>query len=104
MTILNLLCRVCAGFVHGFVQGFSECKSLIFQTLKHFVHGVHGIARTYACGCVRVCAHTHTCAYTRMHKPCTLCTQSYFSFKNNGIDVFKTVHKLCTNPAHCARF
>ena len=104
MTFLEFLYRVCAGSVHGFVQGLSECEGLIFQALKHFVHGVHSNARTYACRRVRVCAHTHTCAYMRMHKPCTPCTYSYFSFKNNGISLFKTMHELCANPAQCARF
>ena len=104
MTFLEFLCRVCAGSVHGFVQGLLDCNSLIFQALKHFVHGVHSNARTYACRRVRVCAHTHTCAYMRMHKPCTPCTYSYFSFKNNGISLFKTMHELCANPAQCARF
>ena len=99
MTFLEFLCRVCAWSVHGFVQGLLDCNSLIFQAFKHFVHGVHSNARTYACECVRVCAHTHTCAYMRMQKPCTLCTHSNFSFENNGLKVFKTVNKLFTNPA-----
>ena len=99
MTFLNILCRVCAWFVHSFVQGLFACKSPIFRASRYFVHGVHSNARTYACGRVRVCAHTHTYAYTRMHKPCTLCTFSYFPLKNNGIKVFKTVNKLFTNPA-----
>ena len=90
MTFFVFLCTVCERFVHGFVQGLFKRKCEIFQGLRAFVHGV--------------CAHTHTCAYMRMHKPCTPCTHSYFSFKNNGISVFKTMHKLCTNPAHCARF
>lgn len=104
MTFSTFLCTVCERFVHGFVQSLFECASLIFQALRHFVHGVHSIARTYACERVRVCAHTHTCAHMRMHKPCTPCTHSYFSFKNNGISLFKTMHKLCTNPAHCVQF
>lgn len=104
MTFFVFLCTVCERFVHGFVQGLFERKYVIFQGVRTFVHGVHANARTYVYGRVRVCAHTHTCAYMRMHKPCTPCTHSYFSFKNNGISVFKTMHKLCTNPAHCARF
>lgn len=104
MTFWKFLCRVCAGSVRSFVQGLFECASLIFQALRHFVHGVHSNARTYACERVRVCAHTHTGAHMRMHKPCTPCTHSYFSFKNNGISLFKTMHELCTNPAQCARF
>lgn len=104
MTFSAFLCRVCERSVHGFVHGLFECENVIFQALKHFVHGVHTNARTYMRKRVRICAHAHTCAHMRMHKPYTLCTLSSFSFKNNGIDVFKTLHKLCTNPAHCARF
>ena len=104
MTFFVFLCTVCERFVHGFVRGLSKCKSLIFAGLRYFVHGVHGNARTYAYRRVRVYAHTHTCAYMRMHKPCTPCTHSYFSLKNNGISLFKTMHKLCTNTAQCARF
>lgn len=104
MTFSTFLCTVCERFVHSFVQSLFECASQIFQALRHFVHGVHSIARTYACERVRVCAHTHTCAHMRMHKPCTPCTHSYFSFKNNGISLLKTMHKLCTNTAQCARF
>ena len=104
MTFFAFLCTVCERFVHGFVQGLFERNSVIFQEMRAFVHGVHANARTYAYRRVCVCAHTHTCAYTRMHKPCTPCTHSYFSFKNNGISLFETMHKLCTNPTHCARF
>lgn len=103
MTFSNVLCRVCVWFVYSFVQGLFACKSQIFQASRYFVHCVHSDARTYACGRVCVCAHTHTCAYTRMHKPCTFGTHSYFSLKNNGIDVFKTVLKLCINLAHRAQ-
>lgn len=99
MTFLEFLCRVCAGFVRSLVQGLKERESPIFRSLNDFVHGVHTNARTYASRRVRVCAHTHTCAYMRMQKPCTPCTHSYFSFENNGIKVFKTVNKLFTNPA-----
>lgn len=104
MTFLKFLCTVCAGFVRSLVRGLKERESPIFQSLNDFVHGVHTNARTYASGRVRVCAHTHTCAYMRMQKPCTPCTISYFSFKNNGISLFKTMHELCTNHAQCARF
>lgn len=104
MTFWEFLCRVCAGSVRSFVQGLSEHENLIFQALKHFVHSVHSNARTYAYRRVRVCVHTHMRVYMRMHKPCTPCTHSYFSFKNNGISLFKTMHELCTNPAQYARF
>lgn len=104
MTFFVFLCTVCERFVHSFVKGLFERKYVTFQVLIAFVHDVHANARTYACGRVRVCAHTYTCAYTRMYKPCTLCTHSKFSLKNNGIDVLRTVHKLCTNPAHCAQY
>ena len=99
MTFLEFLCTVCAGFVRSLVQGLKERESPIFQSLNDFVHGVHTNARTYAGRRVRVCAHTHTCAYMRMQNPCTPCTHSNFSIKNNGIKVFKTVNKLFTNPA-----
>ena len=93
MTFSTFLCTVCERFVHGFVQSLFECASLIFQALRHFVHGVHSIARTYACERVRVCAHTHTCAHMRMHKPCTPCTHSYFSFKNKSVEDYPIVNK-----------
>lgn len=104
MIFLEFLCRVCAGSVHSFVRGLSQHENLFFQALKHFVHGVHSNARTYAYRRVRACVHTHMRAYMRMHKPCTPCTHSNFSFKNNGISLFKTMHELCTNLAQCARF
>lgn len=104
MTFLLFLCRVCSWFVRGIVQGLKSTEIPCFQGLRDFVHGVHANARTYACRRVRACVHTHMRIYVRMHKPRTPCTHSYFSFKNNGISLFKTMHELCTNHAQCARF
>lgn len=104
MTFLLFLCRVCSWFVRGIVQGLKSAESPCFQEFRDFVHGVHANARTYACRRVRACVHTHMRVYMRMHKPCTPCTHSYFSFKNNGIVALKTMLKLCRNFAHCARF
>lgn len=104
MKSLLFLCRVCSWFVLGVVQGIKSAGSLSFQGLVDFVHGVHAIARMCACRRVRVYAHAHTYMRIRKHKPCTPFTHSYFSFKNNGIIVLKTMLKLCTNFAQCARF
>lgn len=104
MTFLPFLCMVCSWFVRCIVQGLKSTESLCFQGLRDFVHGVHASARTYACRRVRACVHTYMRVYMRMHKPCTPFTHSYFSFKNNGIIVLKTMLKLCTNFAQCARF
>ena len=104
MTFLLFLCRVCSWFVHGIVQGLKSAEGPCFQEFRDFVHGVHTNARTYACRRVRACVHTHVRMHMRMHKPCTPCTHSYFSFKNNGIVILKTMLKLCTNFAQCARF
>ena len=104
MTVLLFLCRVCSWFVRGIVQGLKSAESPCFQEFRDFVHGVHANARTYACRRERACVHTHMRMHMRMHKPCTPCTHSYFSFKNNGIVILKTMLKLCTNFAQCARF
>lgn len=104
MTFLLFLCRVCSWFVRGIVQGLKSAESPCFQGLRDFVHGVHANACMCACRRVRACVHTHMRVYMRMHKPCTPFTHSYFSFKNNGISLFKTMHELCTNHAQCARF
>ena len=64
MTFLEFLCRVCAGSVHGFVQGLLDCNSLIFQAFKHFVHGVR--------------IHAHMCVYAYAKTVHTLHTFQFF--------------------------
>ena len=75
MTFSAFLCRVCERSEHGFVHGLFECENVIFQALKHFVHGVHTNARTYMRKRVRVYAHAHTCAHmhTRTHARICVC-------------------------------
>ena len=75
MTFLNILCRVCAGFVHSFVQGLFACKSPIFRASRYFVHGVTVPRVRMRAG---ACVYAHTRTHARI--------------------------RVCTNRAHSAHF
>ena len=94
------ICAGCAGQCAGLVQGVKFCNLLIFNRKNEAVQGVHPKKeKSLACRRWRGRVHARVYARTISFKPCTPCTIIHNLLKKRKKVCFKTLHKLCTNPA-----
>ena len=93
-------CAGCASQCAGFVQGMKFCNLLIFNRKNEAVQSVHP-KKEKSLACRRWRGRVHARVYTRTisFKPCTPFTIIHNLLKKRKKVYFKTLHKLCTNPA-----
>lgn len=94
------MCRVCAMFVRGFVQGLKGR----FPRRCGAVQGVQANARDMTCVCVRVC--THALAYMCNSKTLHTLHNVIFYLKNNGlskINLYKNLEQTLHNTKNPAQ-